>query len=257
MINNLNKSVNEAVESIRSRVATSPFVPREIDRSYVIQGEVIHLRQHPDVFSPSAFGVRFADEDIGTGTGLLAILSAKKGAREIVATDTSETALQIARFNAHTLNQAGHVKMYKGSFFCDATGAFDAITANLPQEIVPPRYLAELNEEQAQAVCGGGAGGNAVLLAFLRVARDYMCDASRLYVIVNTVTDYKATMAAINEMYSSRRIWGGIAPTKEFVGTNIGWFGTLIDNGVIDIFQDHVGHWHAHQFIYELKRSPG
>ena len=255
----------KSADSTDRGMVTGPFVTCESTKSYLVQGHTIHLRHHPNVFSPSAFGVQFAGRvtlnagerviDIGTGTGLLAILAAKNGAGEVVATDTCETALEITRSNAHELNGVPHIETRHGSFFCGAGGVFDAITANLPQEIVPPAHLAELNETQARAICGGGYGGNSVLLSFLEAAPDFMHEASRLYVIVNTITDYKSTIRAIEKSYRARVVWSGVATTKPFVGAHIGWFREFIDNGVVDIFRDDDGHWLARQHIYELRRS--
>jgi methylase of polypeptide subunit release factors len=261
----VNKPRPKAADATDRGMPAGPFVSHESTQSYLVQGHLIRLRHHPNVFSPSAFGVQFAERvtlnagervvDIGTGTGLLAILAAKNGAGEVVATDTCETALAITRSNARELNGVPHIETRHGSFFCGADGVFDAITANLPQEIVPPAHLAELNETQARAICGGGPGGNSVLLSFLEAAPYFMHAASRLYVIVNTITDYKSTIGAIERSYRARVVWSGVARTKPFVGAHIGWFLEFLNDGVTDIFRDDDGHWLARQHIYELRRS--
>jgi methylase of polypeptide subunit release factors len=243
----------------------SHFVQDVQDREYHLQGEIITLRQHPAVFPPSPFGIRFAKEldlragervaDIGTGTGIHAILAAKKGASEVVATDPCEAAVTLTHFNARDLNDVRQVVPLRGSFFANSTGKFDVITANLPQELVPPEYLAGLSDAQARGVDGGGAGGNALLLDFLEIAHAYMHRSSRLYVIVNTITDYKQTLGRIEQLYRPRLVWEGIAPTKEFVGSAIHWFKELIERRIVDLFQDESGRWHARQYIYELRRA--
>lgn len=198
-----------------------------------------------------------ADErvaDIGTGTGILAILAAKKSAREVRATDTCKAAVQTAAFNARELNGLNQIKVSLGEYFGDAKGTFDAIIANLPQEIVPPNYLAELTANQAQSVDGRGPGGNALLLKFLEIAPEFMHPDSRLYIIVNTITDYRATLERIEEYYRPRLIWAGCARTKDFVALNVDWFRNLLERKVIDIFPDQEGNWCARQFIYELRR---
>jgi len=240
------------------------FGSSEHVQDYAIQNVAVRLRHHPNVFPPSPFGLRFAEvldlragervADIGTGTGLLGILAAKKGAREVIATDTSAAAVELAGFNARHLNAVEQMAVVQGSFFGEVSGCFDAIVANLPQEMVPPAYLDDLNADQAQALCGGSRGGNELLLEFLELAPRHMHAGSRLYIIVNTITDYKATLAAIGRNYRSTLVWEGVAPTKDFVAAHLGWFRERLDTGMIDIFTNPDGRWHARQFVYELSR---
>ena len=243
----------------------SHFVMTGMLSEYDIQGVPIRLRQHPSVFPPSPFGLQFAQvldlrsgervADIGTGTGLLGILAAKKGAADVVATDTCAAAVEVARFNARTLNDVDRMSVLHGSFFGDTRGCFDTIVANLPQEIVPPSYLARLDHDQAQALCGGSQGGNELLLQFLGLAPARMHAESRLYVIVNTVTAYRATLEAIDRDYWATLVWEGTAPTKDYVSTHIEWFRSRIDSGEIDVFLDPEGRWRARQFVYVLRHK--
>jgi methylase of polypeptide subunit release factors len=242
----------------------SPFASSTI-HSYDINGMLVVLKHHPDVFTPSAFGLRFARclsfrrgervADVGTGTGLHAILAAKQGAGEVVATDLSQPAVNLAHYNGHVLNQADQVTALQGGFFAGASGRFDAITANLPQEIVAPAHLDELTSAQMTGVDGQGDGGNRILLDFLDVAPDAMHDGSRLYIIVNTITDYRTTFAKLNRLYRKTVLWQGTAPTKPFVAQNMQFYAPLLRSGVIDIFQDGSGNWQARQFILELRRK--
>lgn len=223
---------------------------------------MIRLRHHPDVFPPSAFGLRFAEQvdfagccraaDVGTGTGLLAILAALKGVGEVKATDTSDLALRLTGYNAGVLNRVDTVETRHGGFFCDLRGSFDTITANLPQDIIPPAYERVLSGRQLKAIEGGGAGGNAVLLDFLNIVPDYMHPGTALYVIVNTITDFRATLRVIDAGFSATLLWQGLTPTKAFVHDNAAFFRDLIDAGTVSLMQDADGRWHAWQFIYRL-----
>ena len=66
--------------------------------------------------------------DVGTGSGILAIAAAKRGAREVVAVDTDIVAVRAAGENA-TLNGA-EVLVALGSA-ADAPGVFDVVIANI------------------------------------------------------------------------------------------------------------------------------
>ena len=240
----------------------SKFTDAFPTHAFQVQGETIILKHDPDVFPPSAFGLKFAEYidfggcrraiDIGTGTGLLAILAAKKGVPEIHATDVSAHAVRLAEQNARDLNEVRGVMTRQGSFLGNLCGCFDVITANLPQEILPPDYHAELSPLQSQAINGGGVGGNAILLEFLDVAPLYMHPGTRLYVIVNTITDYRATLHKINERYCPTLVWEGATNAKAFVRDHIGFFRRLIEDGLICMTEDAAGNWRARQFIYRL-----
>ncbi|MDO5061135.1 MAG: class I SAM-dependent methyltransferase [Actinomycetaceae bacterium] len=72
--------------------------------------------------------------DLGTGCGILGMYAALH-CDEVVATDISERALQIAAFNA-TLNQV-KLSLVQGSLFEPVTGNFDLIMSNPPFVITP------------------------------------------------------------------------------------------------------------------------
>jgi len=242
------------------------FTDRIIDHRFCVQNETILLQHHPDVFPPSLFGLNFAEQidfngfrraaDIGTGTGLIAILAGKKGVAEIKATDTSELALRLTDYNAREMNGVDVIETSHGPFFSDLQGTFDVITANLPQEIIPPGYRADLNPFQLQAIDGGGPGGNAILLNFLEVVPVYMHGQTKLYIIVNTITDYKKILGKIADRFQASLVWEGQTNTKAFVQENIGFFQTLIDEGIVSLVKNSSGNWQVTQFIFELSLRP-
>ncbi|HEY5800046.1 MAG TPA: class I SAM-dependent methyltransferase, partial [Burkholderiaceae bacterium] len=55
--------------------------------------------------------------DIGTGTGVLAALLAKRGVAQVVATDTETRALDCARDNMHRLGLSGQVTLLQADLF--------------------------------------------------------------------------------------------------------------------------------------------
>jgi release factor glutamine methyltransferase len=69
--------------------------------------------------------------DVGTGSGAIALaLADELPAAEIVATDTSPAALEVARANAERLGLAGRVRFEPGTI--PAGQGFDLVLANLP-----------------------------------------------------------------------------------------------------------------------------
>jgi methylase of polypeptide subunit release factors len=68
--------------------------------------------------------------DIGTGTGVLALLAAKHGARAVVATDLEPRALRCARENAERLGLGDRMRVEQRDLFPD--GRADLVLANPP-----------------------------------------------------------------------------------------------------------------------------
>lgn len=107
-----------------------------------------------------ASGIRIVD--VGTGSGCIALALAKElpGA-EIHATDTSASALEIARANAARLQLENRIHFAEADLLGDLRGPFDIIVSN-------PPYVGESETDQVQlevrnfeprtAVFAGSAG---------------------------------------------------------------------------------------------------
>jgi methylase of polypeptide subunit release factors len=79
--------------------------------------------------------------DVGTGSGVLALLSARH-ARRVVATDVNERALAFGELNA-ALNGLTNVEFRRGSLFEPVDGErFDLITCNAPYVVSPEHRFA-------------------------------------------------------------------------------------------------------------------
>ena len=74
--------------------------------------------------------------DVGTGTGILAIATAKLGARTIVGCDTDEDSIKIARENA-VLNGVDWIEFADGTLAADAP-VYDFVCANLTVDVIVP-----------------------------------------------------------------------------------------------------------------------
>ncbi len=72
--------------------------------------------------------------DIGTGSGVLAILSAKKRATKIIAVDINPAAIENTKINVLNHKLEGIVEVYLSNLFeaIKLTESFDVIMANLP-----------------------------------------------------------------------------------------------------------------------------
>jgi release factor glutamine methyltransferase len=221
--------------------------------------ETVILEEAPGVFMPTPHGMFYARSphvadgerviDIGTGSGVLAIGAAKRGAR-VLATDVDERAVAAAAHNAQ-LNGV-EVETQVGRLFAGAAGTFDAILANLPNEIVAPAHLASLSPEDARTFAGGEKG-NEQLLALLEAAPPYMTHSSRLYLGVHGLTDYHNTLRTALGSYRLCLLDISPLPVKEFVTASLPFYQELARRGVIDLFQDAEGQWSSYGYVYELR----
>lgn len=233
------------------------FVERKELRQFTIQGIEIALELNQYVFAPSKNGsfyansIRVAPEerviDIGTGSGVLAIFAARKGAI-VSATDIEEEAVELAKRNC-SLNQV-NAEVRKGSLFGDFSGPFDVILANLPNEIVPPAYAHRIGQHLAETF-DGGEKGNQFILELLEKAKAYMHAKSRLYLPVHTLTDYHQVLQIAIIHYFVRLLAVAQLPVKEFVQQNLAYYLGLNEQGVVRVFKQG-NDWYTNGYIYEI-----
>lgn len=224
-------------------------------QTLTVHGVDIVLESTEGVFTPSAGGLFYARSltvhpgervlDIGTGSGILAILAARLGAR-VEATDVDPRAVAAAGRNAALNGVTIHTSV--GSLFGDSSGIFDVIVANLPNEIVAPKHLGVLGPD-ARTV-SGGERGNEHILALIGAARAHMGPASRLYLPIHTLTDYHATLRAAIAAYRLRLVAMAPIAVKSFVTENLDWYRDLDESGVISIFRQN-GQWFSDGYVYE------
>lgn len=80
-----------------------------------VRGEYVELVARAAL--PAALGGNGLAYDIGTGTGVLAAVLAKRGVARIVATDQDERALACARENVERLGMAGRIEVVRADLF--------------------------------------------------------------------------------------------------------------------------------------------
>lgn len=82
--------------------------------------------------------------DIGTGTGVLAAMLARRGAREVVATDINPRAVQCAQDNMNRLATAGRVRVERADLWPDSPQRADVVVCNPPW--IPGRPTSALEQ---------------------------------------------------------------------------------------------------------------
>lgn len=174
-----------------------------------VQGRAMILRLHPtEVFIPNLMSwfsaaqmrVRPGDTflDVGTGSGLHAVLAAKLGARRVYATDISPAALRLARENARR-NGVGHLCRFLLGSLVDplvARGLFvDAMIYNAPH--FPGRLVDPALPQRLRASVNGGTAGGEINARFLIEAPRALAPGGRIYNPVVAWSDPASSARAI------------------------------------------------------------
>lgn len=127
--------------------------------------------------------------DMGTGSGVNAILAASKGA-EVLAVDISPIAVEAAKANAARNGVAQRVEIRRSDVFSDVDGQFDLIVFDPPFRWFRPRDWVE----SAMADEGYEA-----MTRFFRQARAHLSAAGRMLISFGTSGDLGYLKALVGE----------------------------------------------------------
>jgi release factor glutamine methyltransferase len=113
--------------------------------------------------------------DIGTGSGIQAEIALKAGAREVIASDINQEAVNYVKKKG--------IKAIKSDLFSNINQKFDLIIFN-------PPYLPEdpLEPEDSKLITTGGRKGNEILERFLKQAKHYLTKEGKILIVVSSLT---------------------------------------------------------------------
>lgn len=135
--------------------------------------------------------------DVFTGSGVLALVAAREGAREVVAVDVSRRALVCVRINARRNGVADRVHARRGDLLAPVAGErFDLILANPPYVPSPGDALPQRGAARAWE---GGGDGRALLDRLCAAAPAALAPGGTLLLVQSSVCDERATLQRLSD----------------------------------------------------------
>ncbi len=155
----------------------------------------LKLRVRPDVYKPDEDTFLIADNlkvekgeevlELGTGSGLISILSAKRGAN-VTATDITKKALECAEENARRVEVEEKIDFVRGNLFDPVKNKFDLIVFNPPYLPVPAEEKLDTELEKSW---DGGVNGREIIDKFLDQVEEYLKDDGRFIFVHSSLSE--------------------------------------------------------------------
>lgn len=166
----------------------------------------IHYQTHPQVYEPAEDTFLFADNlqvermsrvlEIGTGTGIIAVLAARK-ARMVIATDINPHALECA-VKTIIANKAYNVELREGHLFQPVENEkFDLILFNTPYL---PSSEDESVDDELDAAWSGGIDGREVIDGFIDGFKNHLNPGGRIQMVQSSLSDVDKTLEKFEEL---------------------------------------------------------
>ncbi len=166
----------------------------------------IKYQTHPQVYEPAEDTFLLANNlevermsralEIGTGTGLIAILASRK-ARMVKATDINHHALDCTLKNI-IVNKAYNVELRKRNLFEPVKDEkFDLILFNTPYL---PTSEAETVDGELDAAWNGGPSGREVIDRFLCEVKDHLNPGGKVQMVQSTLSGNEETLEKLEEL---------------------------------------------------------
>jgi release factor glutamine methyltransferase len=165
------------------------------------------------VFSPTSTSKTLADAleigpddtvvDVGCGSGVLAFVAAKLGAKKVYGVDLSLPAVEAARRNAKALGLDGVCEFRQGDLLEPVRDVHASVligdVSGIPDEIAQASGWFE-------DVPSGGPTGAELPTKFLRSIGDVLVPGGRLYLPTGTIQNEREILAAAHEVFGDRMV---------------------------------------------------
>ena len=172
------------------------------------------LKVGPATFRPSTISVLLAASldieegsvvvDVGCGCGVLAIVAARLGAKEVYGIDTAERTVEVASANAEAQGVAGITEFFEADMF-------EALPSNLRADVVIGD-VSGIPDELAQASgwfpsgVSGGATGAELPIRMLQEAKSLLRHGGKLFLPTGTLQDEQSVIDKAKSTFGSIRL---------------------------------------------------
>lgn len=166
----------------------------------------IHYENYPEVYEPAEDTFLFAENlqvgrrdrvlEIGTGTGIIAIIVSRK-CSTVIATDINPQAIDCTAKNI-IANKAYNVELRKGDLFEPVPDEkFDLILFNTPYL---PTSEEERFDDELDAAWDGGEDGRKVIDRFLSDVKGHLNPGGRVQLVQSSLSDINETIEKLEDM---------------------------------------------------------
>jgi release factor glutamine methyltransferase len=166
----------------------------------------VHYHTHPQVYQPAEDTFLLAENlqverrkrvlEIGTGTGLISIIAARK-AGMVIATDINPHAIKCAAKNI-IANKTFNIELREGNLFETVKNEkFDLILFNTPYL---PTSEEETRRDGIDAAWDGGADGRKVIDQFLDGVKDHLNPGGRVQLVQSSLSDIDKTLEKLETL---------------------------------------------------------
>lgn len=141
--------------------------------------------------------------DVGCGSGVLAIIAAKLGAKHVHAIDKSPDVIEVGRANAEKNDVADRITFYQGDLF-------EPLDENLQADVIIgdvsgiPDTLAD-ESGWFPTKGGGGSRGSELPIRMLEEARRRLSSGGRLFLPTGSLQDESSIIDAARRLYTRVR----------------------------------------------------
>jgi len=206
-------------------------------------------------FRPSTITTLLAEElqvnegdvviDVGSGSGILAILAAKLGAGRVIAVDSSEDVREVGLANAIVQGVADKIEFFRGDLF-------DAIPEEVQADLIigdvsgiPDDLAAESGWFPSKT--GGGPNGSELPIRMLQEAKKWLRPGGRVLLPTGSLQDEAAILTAAKSAYGQlRQLASRMIPLPTMLAES-SVVRQLVDRGVVHLKT------RGSRFLWEVK----
>lgn len=188
----------------------------QLDTELDLYGSRVSVGLAPRVFPPMPVSLAMAEHlpdltgasvaDVGTGTGILSIAAALRGAASVVATDLNPAAVELAGLNFARNGLTERVSVTLANWLPNRPQRFDVIVSNPPCMPVPCGEPGTVLPDHLRLAVDGGPSGDSALIRLIGLAAERLHRNGTLIVPVPGWSSAEPVWAALRRLGTAREL---------------------------------------------------